>query len=310
MRIMKQLSCKIMSLAKYPNRSMCHPVFIRTCLALGLASASLLGINAEAQEASPRSFQERVATIATREWREFVGNMAVVRTKQDVDKLALRPAEYDGCLTINRYWNEGVGEAYPISNGRLKNTCTWPKVAYYCKINGLSLPNYKPCNRKQKDAVWDFAPWSAAFVSYVFKQSGAGSSFQYAPAHSKYIIESIRNTKGRQTLTPRLFGYSIADVSPSIGDLICAPRGENHGLQYNDIPLGREASFESHCDIVVSVGTNIVEAIGGNVGDTVAKTIVSTDQNGRIINDQPEFRNWIVVIKNRIGENGLVVTPE
>ncbi|WP_301337827.1 DUF2272 domain-containing protein [Microcystis sp. MC19] len=61
-----------------------------------------------------------------------------------------------------------------------------------------------------------------------------------------------------------------------------------------------QGDFESHCDIVVAKNNNQLEVIGGNVGDSVAKTIVSLDDQGHIKVTKPDFRPWFVVIKNNL----------
>lgn len=243
--------------------------------------------------------QKRVAEFAINQWQSFSKKSPVVRTQADVNRLANAPAEYTRCSVINTFWAKGV-QSPPPSGKRSSDTCKWPQVAFYCVVNGKNIPNMPDCPSKQKDNVWDLAPWSAAFISYVFRSTGAGTSFAYSGSHSTYIIEALKNTRGETSLTPKFFGYSINEVAPGIGDLICAPRGSYVRMRFEEIPLSKGSAFHSHCDLVVSVGKNSIELIGGNVGDTVAKTIVNVNQDGRIVVDQPDFRNWFVVIKNRM----------
>lgn len=51
---------------------------------------------------------------------------------------------------------------------------------------------------------------------------------------------------------------------------------------------------------MVAKNNNQLEVIGGNVGDSVAKTIVSLDAQGHIKVTKPDFRPWFVVIKNNL----------
>lgn len=260
-------------------------------------TCQLFSPNALAQ--TQQTPQEKVAEVAVKQWQGFSENPPFVRTQADIDRLAKTPAEYLQCTKINRFWSMGVQDS-PPSGARSSDTCKWPKVAYYCLVNDTKIPNLPTCKDDQKDEVWDRAPWSAAFVSYVFRSTGAGSNFAYSGSHSTYIVEAIRNTIGKSSMTPMFFGYSIDEASPAIGDLICAPRGKTKSWRFDDIPLTSKSKFTSHCDIVVSVGKDTLEVIGGNVGDTVAKTIVRINEKGRIVRDQPDFRNWFVVIKNRM----------
>jgi hypothetical protein len=139
--------------------------------------------------------QARVAEVAVREWQGFSNNPPVVRTQADVDRLAKSPAEYSQCAVINKFWSMGV-QGVPPSGSRSSDTCKWPKVAYYCQVDDTRIPNLPSCKDSQKDEVWDRAPWSAAFVSYVFRSAGASANFAYSGSHSTYIVEAIRNTKG------------------------------------------------------------------------------------------------------------------
>lgn len=54
-------------------------------------------------------------------------------------------------------------------------------------------------------------------------------------------------------------------------------------------------SYLSHCDIVVAKRPGEIEAIGGNVGDSVTKRILATDNKGLLIDRQ---NNWFTVIRN------------
>ena len=58
-----------------------------------------------------------------------------------------------------------------------------------------------------------------------------------------------------------------------------------------------------HCDIVVAVNpaAHTLEAIGGNVQQTVAKTIVTLDANGRVSHDLHPRRRWVAVMRARRG---------
>lgn len=272
-----------------------HPFLFYTVFA-GACFLTPAKSNAQQSQQTP---QARVAETATNLWRSFSNKPPVVRSQADVERLSETPAEYSKCSVINSFWSQGV-QGSPPSGARSSDTCKWPKVAYYCLMNGQKLPNLPSCKESQKDEVWDRAPWSAAFVSYVFRNAGAGSNFAYSGSHSTYIIQAIRAAKGESSNTPDFVGYSIKDVAPSVGDLVCAPRGKAKGMRFEEIPLSKGSAFQSHCDIVVSVGASTIELVGGNVGDTVAKTIVKIDPKGHIIVDQPAFRNWFVVIKNRM----------
>lgn len=132
------------------------------------------------------------------------------------------------------------------------------------------------------------SPWSAAFISYLMKQAGAKDDFKYATSHSTYIIQSIQN---RLNKTGRFKGYKPEEVKLEVGDLVCYPRAGS-GANYNST-----GSYESHCDIVTSINkrTNTATSIGGNVSDSVSKTIIPLNTKGQINNNNN--KGYFVVVK-------------
>lgn len=130
-------------------------------------------------------------------------------------------------------------------------------------------------------------PWSAAFISFMMKKSGAGNEFTYSSSHSRYIRDAVSNTKSGTKHS--FMAYRLADKSVSLGDLICYSR--QSGVDYNST-----GSYKSHCDIVVNVNKRkgTAEVIGGNVSDGVTKKIVSIDKDGYLID---ENNDWFTIIK-------------
>ena len=132
-------------------------------------------------------------------------------------------------------------------------------------------------------------PWSSAFISFVMSTAGNpfGIPFIKSSAHNKYIREYIANRKeGR--LNAAFVGYRISEVSPKVGDLVCYGREGQGGYDATN-------SYKGHCDIVVAKRPGEIEAIGGNVSDSVTKRILSTDKKGRLIDRN---NNWFAIIKN------------
>ena len=132
-------------------------------------------------------------------------------------------------------------------------------------------------------------PWSATFISWLFKKAGAGNKFVYNASHSKYITDSIANRKNGNTKAP-FVGYKINEVAPEIGDMVCYAR--QSGVNYDTT-----GSYKSHCDVVVSTKGNQIEVIGGNVNQAVTKKILKTDSKGLLIDTN---NKWFTVIKNNI----------
>ena len=110
----------------------------------------------------------------------------------------------------------------------------------------------------------DVDPWSAAFVSYVMKESGV--NFPANSAHSRYFMDIKEN--------PDKYDCQTYDVQTDldkiqVGDILCANRGGS-SKTYRTLVRGDT----THCDVVTSPGSSI-KAIGGNVGDSVSETTVT-----------------------------------
>ncbi|TRV03739.1 MAG: DUF2272 domain-containing protein [Microcystis wesenbergii Mw_MB_S_20031200_S109] len=246
-----------------------------TLIAGGLLTISFLVIPVATKA---QTFQEKVAENAVKEWQNFHNPPIVVRTKADTEirrdtGTTERPLEYAQCNIVNRYWRS-------VKTPPRGDFCRLPRIA------------------DETRGGWDKYPWSAAFISFIMKQSGAGDQFKYSVLHATYIVDAVKN---RDNPNASFRGYPIDWIRPSVGDLICAPRGKNAAdVTYQKIAKRDKGDFKSHCDIVVAKNNNQLEVIGGNVGDSVAKTIVSLDAQGHIKVTKPDFRPWFVVIKNNL----------
>lgn len=139
------------------------------------------------------------------------------------------------------------------------------------------------------------APWSAAFIGWVMQEAGVPEiQFPPAAAHGVYLARLVAESEypGRYFVPRR-----IADHSPSPGDLVCASRGT---LPAPGEDAGPEAlrSAQTHCDLVVAKAGRSLEVIGGNVRNSVSRTILELDASGRL---QPEPRRaWFVILQNRL----------
>ena len=142
----------------------------------------------------------------------------------------------------------------------------------------------KGVNINQSDHYYITTAWSGAFISYIMKLAGAGKNFKYSQSHSDYIVNSIKNRKNNQGAFK---GYKPNEVNVELGDLVCYPRQD--GVNYNTV-----GNYKSHCDIVTKIENDKVEAIGGNVSNSVSKSYYKTS-NGKIID--PKI---FVVIKNNL----------
>jgi hypothetical protein len=140
--------------------------------------------------------------------------------------------------------------------------------------------------------------WSAAFVSYVLFEAGAGDRFPYAPAHCTYFQHFVDRSG------PLLYeAVLVSDETPKPGDILHYGRGEanHHDFATARSDFGDDGFYPSHSDIVVSVdlAAKQVKAIGGNVGNSVKEKTYILDQNGRL-KDREEGTHalpWIGILR-------------
>ncbi|MEM8778649.1 MAG: DUF2272 domain-containing protein, partial [Cyanobacteria bacterium P01_G01_bin.49] len=130
-------------------------------------------------------------------------------------------------------------------------------------------------------------PWSAAFISWLMTKSGARNKFKRNASHSVYIRDAIKKRKEKVIDAP-FIAFKINEVSPQVGDLVCAPR--QSGVTYDTTE-----SYISHCDLVVEKRDDEIDIIGGNVSNSVTKKTLKLDDNSRVDDNS---RPWFVVIKN------------
>ncbi|OQP85673.1 hypothetical protein BTR14_14495 [Rhizobium rhizosphaerae] len=139
-------------------------------------------------------------------------------------------------------------------------------------------------------------PWSAAFISYVMQSAGAGHAFPYSSGHYTWIRKAIENAAAQKHFAP-LVGYPLSSYPLQVGDLIGGPRGEYSKLHYEDVL--KTGWFKSHSDLIVEIDREKRKAyaIGGNVGQSVARTEVDLDADGKLADGK---RPWFVHIRNNI----------
>ncbi len=140
-------------------------------------------------------------------------------------------------------------------------------------------------------------PWSAAFMSWVMQSAGVPESqFPRAPAHWIYLSSLIDEAPypGRWFVPRRL-----ADYSPKPGDLVCAYRGSSRPVIIGGYTSASGIQGRStHCDLVVGKTGQTLETIGGNVRNSVSRSTLELDSQGRL---QPvQRRPWFLILENRL----------
>lgn len=120
---------------------------------------------------------------------------------------------------------------------------------------------------------WSNYPWSAAFISWVMRKAGVGSAFKYSSGHAVYIHAAKQNRL--QNSNNPIKAYRLTEIRPQPGDLVCKSRSGS-GATYDNIQPG----MSTHCDIVTEVRPGQLTTVGGNVSDSVKRTMVRTDSGG------------------------------
>lgn len=127
-----------------------------------------------------------------------------------------------------------------------------------------------------RDHEW---PWSAAFISWVMRQAGAKGRFAYSASHATYISKAIRDRNQANT-SALYWGFRLSECKPQVGDLVCWDRDPEKVVDYDQQHGG---DYKSHTDLVVAVGADEVEIIGGNVGNSVTRRPLALDADGFLI---------------------------
>lgn len=294
---------------------------------------SLPAMAAEAE--LPASIKDKIVARAITEWKAFAINtpypsgivLESPDTARKIDEMHLEIAK---CDQVNKFWNSlparkgvvlsnqkamsqyysslGLGVPAKLPPGtsndgrQLFDTCRWPSQRL---PGGATIPG-----TNNKKNFWDLYPWSAAFISYLFNSSDPLKRFPAAAGHWEYINQAIR---AEDKSGAPFQALDATKNAPRVGDLLCASRNAEP-MSYQDIKSRAKEGkgYESHCDLVVAKKPGMIEVIGGNVSDSIAKTIVPIDGNGVVMSSAPsgwspgnwakwyKWRPWAVVIRNNL----------
>ena len=133
-------------------------------------------------------------------------------------------------------------------------------------------------------------PWSAAFVSWDIESAGVSRDLFCPDArHAIYVERMVeRARRSGAAFVP----HRVNERAPQVGDLVCAARdGGRTSLDNLDRGPG-------HCDIVVELRPGEAHAIGGNVGDSVTRSVFPLDGQGFL--SPISARRFFTVIENRL----------
>jgi hypothetical protein len=140
--------------------------------------------------------------------------------------------------------------------------------------------------------------WSAAFISYVVRQSGVSSNaFHFANAHRAYVYDAFATSTAEVAGKADEHIYRACPLAtrPRVGDMICAQREpalveaseeavrERIRTELDGSPDARSVR-RGHCEVVAYVdkGARKIYTIGGNVSQAVATRKLNLRRDGRI----------------------------
>ena len=138
-------------------------------------------------------------------------------------------------------------------------------------------------------------PWSAAFISWVMRAAGVPEyQFPTAINHRSYLSRFLADAHNPYAA---FVPHTIREYKPKPGDLICANRG---GVTPTEVieELPDSLNTKLHCDIVVETQGQTLQSIGGNVRNSVSKTVLTLSPEGYLQVTRP--RPWFLIIENRL----------
>jgi hypothetical protein len=159
-------------------------------------------------------------------------------------------------------WNFFGKQTYDMNGNTVTVGHKEGEDGFYQRVAAYWLDGTNTRGIDGRDHEW---PWSAAFISWCVKTSGAGNRFRYSTQHSVYIAQAIRDHLNGQA-DAGYWAWRLNEIRPSAGDIVCWSR--EPGVDYDHQKGG---DYKGHCDIILTVGAGFIEVIGGNVGDSVTK---------------------------------------
>ncbi|MGZ5526552.1 MAG: DUF2272 domain-containing protein [Methylomonas sp.] len=139
-------------------------------------------------------------------------------------------------------------------------------------------------------------PYSAAFISWVMRAAGVPEyQFPTAINHRSYLSRFLAESHNPYAA---FVPHTIREYKPKPGDLICANRG---GVTPTEVieELPDSLNTKLHCDIVVETQGQTLQSIGGgNVRNSVSKTVLTLSPEGYLQVTRP--RPWFLIIENRL----------
>lgn len=221
-----------------------------------------------------------------RNWHKTVGRLALPTLVLMSSAWGYCETRTEAMLRIAREEWETFGKQTYGLDGKLSHKghietdeYYWQKVARFWAIG---------CNLSWSGKDTE-EPWSAAFISFVMRQSGLGEHFAYSDSHCDYIRRAMWARK-RHDMKYSFWAYRLSERAPQVGDMVGYARQDDVDFDH------QPKEYKSHCDLVVAVRSGEIDVIGGNVGDSVTLKTLRTDAKGHLVDKN---NRWFVVLENR-----------
>jgi hypothetical protein len=139
-------------------------------------------------------------------------------------------------------------------------------------------------------------PWSAAFISYVIRQSGvAANAFRFSNAHRAYLYDAFVASAAEpaKAAGARLYRACPLTTRPRPGDLICHQRepalanATDEAVRErirSELSTDTRSVRRAHCDVIAHVDARArkMYVIGGNVYQAVTTRKLNLKRNLRL----------------------------
>ncbi len=232
---------------------------------------------------------DRLVAGALDEWRDW----GEQRVRSDADGRLCAVLADGSCAHVQ----DGCGRERSSRHCALVNRY-WPLVSTY----------RHPCARTDVcesrlpagESALRTEPWSAAFVSYLYRRAGFGRlEFVFSDTHADYVAATREGTMP-------LFELLATPFVARRGDLVCTVRGSAKAIgapmidwisaQWSPRPF-----TPMHCDLVVDVSARpgVASVVGGNVEQAVSMREVALDAAGRIDWEPPPGAGWLLGLRLR-----------
>lgn len=151
------------------------------------------------------------------------------------------------------------------------------------------------------ERLWSDPPWSAAFIAYVMRSAGVDArEFLPDATHAFYLDALIADAQTFPAQAP-FPPHAPEERAPEPGDLVCLDRSRAPLTHWRERLAETGRMRPMHCDIVVGTALGVVEAIGGNVQDSVVLTRFPAGPDGRLLPSPAGQPRLILVMENRLG---------